>query len=57
MSTLEAQYYIDRTRLIQNKLQELKLDIRKMETDKEYAEYLEGVIESAKRVLSIITND
>ena len=57
MSTLEAQYYIDRTRLIQNKLQELKLDIRKREIDKEYVEYLEGVIESAKRVLSIITDE
>jgi hypothetical protein len=57
VSTLEAQYYIDRTRLIKNELNNLKLEIRKREDDKDYVEYLEGVIESAKRVLDIITND
>jgi hypothetical protein len=57
MTTLQANYYIDRTRLIKNELNNLKLDIRKIEDDKMYVEYLEGIIESAKRVLDIITND
>lgn len=57
MSTLQAQYYIDRTRLIKNELNKLKYEIRKHEDDEMYVEYLEGIIESAKRVLDIITND
>jgi hypothetical protein len=54
---MTAPFYIEKTKHIQSKLQELKLEIRKYEEDKMYAEYLEGVIESAKRVLNIITND
>jgi hypothetical protein len=57
VSTLQAQYYIDRTRLIKKELNSLKLEIRKHEDDKMYVEYLEGIIESAKRILDIITND
>jgi hypothetical protein len=57
VSTLQAQYYIDSARLINNELNNLKIEIRKSEDDKDYVAYLEGVIESAKRVLSIIIED
>lgn len=54
---MQAQYYIDSARLINNELNNLKIEIRKSEDDKDYVAYLEGVIESAKRVLSIIIED
>jgi hypothetical protein len=55
--TLQAQYYIDRTRLVKNELRNLKLEIRKREEDKMYVEYLEGILDAATRCLDIITND
>jgi hypothetical protein len=57
MTNLQDNYYINRTRLIKNELNNLKLEIRKIEDDKMYVEYLEGIIESAKRVLDIIASD
>lgn len=54
---IQANYYIDRTRLIKNEIRNLKLEIRKHEEDEAYKEYCEGILDAACRCLDIITND